>query len=101
MSQIHNLLQEWDKSEITEKWANYEISNFDYLMCLNKASGRTNNDLNQFPVFPWVFSQYKETKFKKSENKYRNFQKNMGLLGSEERVMKFKELHDNIEEAHR
>ena len=61
----HNLVLDWDKLEITKKWLNYEISNFEYLMCLNVASGRTNCDLNQFPVLPWVFSQYQETKFKK------------------------------------
>ena len=30
------------------------VSNFDYLMHLNMAAGRTTNDLNQYPVFPWV-----------------------------------------------
>ncbi len=30
------------------------LSNFDYLMLVNKFSGRTYNDLNQYYVFPWV-----------------------------------------------
>lgn len=52
-------------------------------MCLNIASGRTNCDLNQYPVLPWVFSQYTETKFKKGGDKYRDFSKNTALLGKE------------------
>ena len=68
---------------LTEKWMNYEITNFEYLMMLNMLAGRTNSDLNQYPIFPWVYSKYNETKFKKNEEKYRNFKKNMGAMGSE------------------
>jgi len=41
-----------------EKWIKSEISNFDYLMLLNKYGGRTFHDLNQYPVFPWIISDY-------------------------------------------
>ena len=40
--------------DYTNKWIKGEISNFDYLMIVNKYSGRTFNDLNQYPVFPWI-----------------------------------------------
>ena len=46
------------KSSMTAKWQRREISNFDYLMYLNTIAGRTHNDLNQYPVFPWVLSDY-------------------------------------------
>lgn len=36
-----------------QQWSRWEISNFDYLMQLNTLAGRTYNDLNQYPVFPW------------------------------------------------
>lgn len=36
------------------RWANGEMSNFDYLMLLNTLSGRSHSDLAQYPVFPWV-----------------------------------------------
>lgn len=62
-------------------------------MCLNIASGRSNSDLNQYPVLPWVFSRYSETKFKKGEDKYRDFGKNMALVGKEDRVKKFQEIY--------
>ena len=33
-----------------QKWVCREISNFEYLMQLNTISGRTYNDLSQYPV---------------------------------------------------
>ncbi|XP_076871278.1 neurobeachin-like protein 1 isoform X2 [Brachyhypopomus gauderio] len=45
-------------SGLTQKWVNREISNFDYLMQLNTIAGRTYNNLAQYPVFPWVLSDY-------------------------------------------
>lgn len=35
------------------------MSNFDYIMFLNTMAGRTYADLSQYPVFPWVLSNYK------------------------------------------
>ena len=31
-----------------------EISNYEYLLYLNKLSTRTYNDLSQYPIFPWI-----------------------------------------------
>jgi hypothetical protein len=45
-------------SDMPHKWQRREISNFDYLMFLNTIAGRTFNDLNQYPVFPWILSNY-------------------------------------------
>ncbi len=39
-------------------WRDQKISNFEYLMQLNKLSGRTFNDLMQYPVFPHILSNY-------------------------------------------
>ena len=46
------------RSKLTQRWQKREISNFDYLMHLNTVSGRTYNDLNQYPVFPWILAYY-------------------------------------------
>lgn len=46
------------QSNMTLKWQRREISNFEYLMYLNTIAGRTYNDLNQFPVFPWILVNY-------------------------------------------
>ncbi|TAQ86218.1 hypothetical protein B7494_g5457 [Chlorociboria aeruginascens] len=40
------------------RWAKGEISNFHYLMLVNTMAGRTFNDLTQYPVFPWILSDY-------------------------------------------
>lgn len=50
-----------------EKWQRREISNFDYLMFLNTIAGRTYNDLNQYPIFPWVLSNYESETLDLSE----------------------------------
>ena len=46
--------KEFEKLNYTEKWKNEEITNEQYLLYLNKYSGRTYNDINQYPIFPWV-----------------------------------------------
>ncbi|XP_048470270.1 lipopolysaccharide-responsive and beige-like anchor protein isoform X2 [Rhincodon typus] len=45
-------------SNMMQRWQRREISNFEYLMFLNTMAGRTYNDLNQYPVFPWVITNY-------------------------------------------
>lgn len=42
----------------TDMWQSRDISNFEYLMRLNTLAGRTFNDLGQYPVFPWILSDY-------------------------------------------
>ena len=37
------------RSKLTQRWQKREITNFEYLMHLNTISGRTYNDLNQYP----------------------------------------------------
>lgn len=41
-----------------KQWQSGDMSTFRYLMHLNFASGRSFNDLSQYPVFPWVVSDY-------------------------------------------
>ena len=67
---------EFKELKFTEKWENGEINNSQYLLYLNKYSGRSYNDINQYPIFPWVtlnqdFSKEKE-KLKENDIIYRN-----------------------------
>ena len=66
-------------SNLTSKWENGEISNFEYIVILNTWAGRTYNDLMQYPVFPWVLSDYDSNvlDFTKSET-FRDFSLPMG-----------------------
>ena len=43
-----------------EKWSNGFLSTFSYIMILNTLSGRTFNNLAQYPVFPWILQDYSE-----------------------------------------
>ena len=54
----YNIIKEPKKQfetlNLTKKWEKNEISNYQYLLYLNKYSSRTYNDYNQYPIFPWV-----------------------------------------------
>jgi len=49
------------KENIVGMWQKHEITNFEYLMALNTLAGRSFNDVAQYPVFPWVISDYKSS----------------------------------------
>ena len=40
-----------------QKWIEDEITTYQYLLFLNKFSSRSYNDINQYPVFPWIFRE--------------------------------------------
>ncbi|KAJ3119166.1 hypothetical protein HK098_005710, partial [Nowakowskiella sp. JEL0407] len=72
--------------KLQSKWVQREISNFEYLMQLNTLAGRTYNDLNQYPVFPWVISDYVNEKLDLSNPSiYRDLSKPMGAQGERRR----------------
>ena len=60
--------------EATEKWSNGYINTYSYIMILNTLSGRTFNDLAQYPVYPWILNDYSSDKIDlKNSNSYRDF----------------------------
>ena len=66
---------------ITQRWMDRELSNFEYLMMLNQASGRSNNDLSQYHVFPWILRDYSNENLDlTSPTTYRNLGKPVGAL---------------------
>ncbi|KAF8885379.1 hypothetical protein CPB84DRAFT_1837906 [Gymnopilus junonius] len=68
-------------STATRKWQAREISNFAYLSILNQISGRTPSDATQYPVFPWVLSDYaSQTLDLNNPASYRDLTKPMGAL---------------------
>ncbi|XP_058444148.1 neurobeachin isoform X15 [Malaya genurostris] len=73
-------------SNMTQKWQRREISNFEYLMFLNTIAGRTYNDLNQYPVFPWVLTNYDSRELDLSQpSNYRDLSKPIGALNPSRR----------------
>ncbi|XP_072525854.1 lipopolysaccharide-responsive and beige-like anchor protein isoform X2 [Salminus brasiliensis] len=68
-------------STMTQRWQRREISNFEYLIFLNTISGRTFNDLNQYPVFPWVITNYDTEDLDLTlPSNYRDLSKPIGAL---------------------
>lgn len=47
---------------VTGAWQAGKVSNLDYLLFCNLAAGRSFNDLTQWPVFPWVLSDYRSAR---------------------------------------
>ena len=72
-----------------EKWMNNNISTLEYLMWLNIYSGRSFNDLTQYPVFPWILTSYSEDK--KEEIKFRNLSIPIGMIEMDEKSKKRRE----------
>ena len=69
------------RSKLTEAWTARTISNYEYIMRLNVLSGRTFNDLSQYPVFPWVIADYtSETLDLKNPRTFRDLSRPMGAL---------------------
>ena len=82
------------RSKITLKWVNGHMSNFEYIMHLNTFAGRTYNDLTQYPVFPWVLSDYRSSEIDLTdESCYRDLSKPMGAIGAA-RAEQFKERYE-------
>ena len=64
---------------VTQRWESGEISNFEYLMHLNTLAGRSYNDLNQYPVFPWVLCDYESEELDLNDPRvYRDLSRPMG-----------------------
>lgn len=83
-------------SKLTNKWVDREISNFEYLMQLNTISGRTYNDLAQYPVFPWILIDYTSDSIDlNDESIYRDLLKPVGAL-NERKAKEIKNRYDTF-----
>ncbi|KAG7359446.1 Beige/BEACH domain containing protein [Nitzschia inconspicua] len=69
-------------SRLTIGWVEGRITNFDYLLHLNMLAGRSYNDTCQYPVFPWVLSNYESDDIPDLTNpeNFRDLTKPMGAL---------------------
>lgn len=78
-------------------WQTGEISNFEYLMHLNQAGNRSLSDLSQYPVFPWVLSDYESEEIDLDDEKiYRDLSKPIGALNPA-RLKQFIERYENMD----
>lgn len=76
---------------VTAAWSEGRLSNLDYLLFLNLASGRSFADVTRYPVVPWVLADYSSpTLDLHSPTSYRDLSKPMGAL-SPARLATFRE----------
>ena len=88
-----------------EKWANWEMSTLKFLMLINIYANRSLNDINQYPVFPWIITNYSENDYStllNDQNLIRPFGVPMGMMditeGAENRKNNFLEHWQSMEE---
>lgn len=75
--------------QVAKEWHQGNLSNYDYLLALNSAAGRSFHDLSRYPVFPWVIGDYESSKLNLDDEKtFRDLSKPVGAL-NEERLKYF------------
>lgn len=88
-------------AEVTRQWQAGQISNMDYLSYLNMVGDRSFNDLTQYPVFPWVLSNYTSKRLDlRNEKNFRDLSKPMGAL-QEDRLEYLRERYRAMPEENR
>ena len=72
--------------KVSSAWKHGKMSNFEYLMLLNRYASRSFNDLNQYPVFPWVLTNYSSPTLDLSDpGNYRNLSLPVGAIDPDSR----------------
>ncbi|OHT09334.1 hypothetical protein TRFO_21723 [Tritrichomonas foetus] len=96
--QTCSFIQFFKQNSLTEQWINHNISNFEYLIHLNMMSGRSFNDISQYPIFPWILRDYySEILDLENPESYRDLSKPIGVLG-ESRLNDILEISSTSEE---
>ncbi|KAK2079193.1 hypothetical protein QBZ16_002884 [Prototheca wickerhamii] len=88
------------------EWRAGRVSNYDYLMHLNRAAGRSFNDLTQYPVFPWVLADYESDTLDLNDPAvYRDLSRPVGALNERrlgeflERFRELKRMAEDVDAA--
>lgn len=85
---IYPTISEKDVLMHSALWKKGLISNFEYLMILNKFGNRSYNDISQYPIFPWVLNKYDSENIDlKDESVYRDLTLPIGALTEANRVV--------------
>ena len=97
-----------DGKIVTKEWEKGLISNFEYILILNRYGSRSYNDPAQYPVFPWLLKDYnsledfnqKEKIFSKSLKQYKDLVKSLKfeLINSSDKVKLDKKIFDELDE---
>ncbi|KAL0241303.1 hypothetical protein GEMRC1_006538 [Eukaryota sp. GEM-RC1] len=80
----------------TRDWLEAKISNFDYLLRLNQAAGRSFHDVTQYPVFPVIIKDMFASELDlTSPTSFRDLSKPMGSQ-DDLRASRFKERYNEL-----
>ncbi|GAB1602043.1 hypothetical protein Ahia01_000482900 [Argonauta hians] len=91
-------VESMEQENVILKWQTGLISNYDYLLYLNRMADRSFNDLTQYPVMPWVIADHHSTNLDLTkESTFRDLSKPIGALNSE-RLAKLRERYDEMPE---
>ncbi|XP_052013670.1 lysosomal-trafficking regulator isoform X3 [Apodemus sylvaticus] len=98
---LTNLLEYGNITALTNLWYTGQITNFEYLTHLNKHAGRSFNDLMQYPVFPFILSDYvSETLDLNDPSIYRNLSKPIAVQ-YKEKEDRYVDTYKYLEEEYR
>ncbi|KYQ57115.1 Protein FAN, partial [Trachymyrmex zeteki] len=69
------------QNQMTMRWQNGSLSNYDYILYVNSLADRTFHDLTQYPVLPWIIQDYTSSMLNLNDvNVYRDLSKPIGAL---------------------
>lgn len=97
---VRDLSRKFVAEKFTEEWRRGRLSNFEYLMALNKYSNRSMESLSQYPVFPWILQQFTGSRMNFSPSDFRNLSFTTAAINSakrEEGLKKYKNSDDHSE----
>ena len=66
------------------EWQSRNISTLEYLMWLNIFAGRSFSDLTQYPVFPWLITNFEKNELD-LKNDFRDLGLSMGMMSISEK----------------
>ena len=104
---LKNQINNRSLNSIIFDWKNYLISNMELLMWLNIYSDRSYNDLSQYPVLPWILSDYsrsilnEKTLYENNEcmkeNLYRDLNLQLGMIDTNDNGLRKNDYIKNLE----
>lgn len=69
--------------DVMANWLNGSLSNYDYLLYLNRWSSRCSSDASQYPVMPWILADYTSPVLDLTlESTFRPLSKPLGAIGA-------------------
>ncbi|XP_017287828.1 protein FAN [Kryptolebias marmoratus] len=81
---LENHVTELTAESYMLQWQRGHLSNYQYLLHLNNLADRSCNDLSQYPVFPWVVSDFTSSQLDLTDAAaFRDLSKPVGALNKE------------------